>query len=315
VSAGAAARVAAGPVPPRPPGQSELRVEVQPRWCFALPRASTMDGLQRVRGGVLHRLVRIDGDAVHVRVAQLSSGRVLFGARASFGAHAALAIERMRRALGVDQDLQPFHRRFRDDPLIGRALREAPAIRVRGRPDPFEALAWAITEQLIEYERAVAIQRRMIAALGHRCASSGLWHSPAAAVLGVQAPARLQSFDLSAGRALALVRAAREVASGRVDLEAGDHERGWRRLRAIAGIGAWTVEMLALTGQGRLDQLPAGDLGFLKLVGALQSGDPRHRAGEDEVRVLFAPYEPWQGLAGLYALRAAGRLKGAFIGR
>jgi 3-methyladenine DNA glycosylase/8-oxoguanine DNA glycosylase len=65
--------------------------------------------------------------------------------------------------------------------------------------------------------------------------------------------------------------------------------------------------MLALTGQGRLDQLPAGDLAYLKLVGRLQSGgDPRARATEEEVMELFAPYAPWAGLAGLHALRAQG---------
>jgi 3-methyladenine DNA glycosylase/8-oxoguanine DNA glycosylase len=65
--------------------------------------------------------------------------------------------------------------------------------------------------------------------------------------------------------------------------------------------------MLALTGQGRLDQLPAGDLAYLKLVGRLRSGgDPHARATEDEVVELFAPYAPWAGLAGLHALRAQG---------
>ena len=64
--------------------------------------------------------------------------------------------------------------------------------------------------------------------------------------------------------------------------------------------------MLALTGQGRLDQLPAGDLGYLKLVGRLKTGDPWARATEQEVDQFFAPYEPWAGLAGLHALRGAG---------
>ena len=32
----------------------------------------------------------------------------------------------MRFALGVDQDLQPFHERFRFDPLIGAAVRADP---------------------------------------------------------------------------------------------------------------------------------------------------------------------------------------------
>ena len=64
--------------------------------------------------------------------------------------------------------------------------------------------------------------------------------------------------------------------------------------------------MLALTGQGRLDQLPAGDLGLLKLVGRLRTGDPRARATEEDVVEEFARYEPWAGLAGMYALHAHG---------
>jgi 3-methyladenine DNA glycosylase/8-oxoguanine DNA glycosylase len=176
-------------------------------------------------------------------------------------------------------------------------------LRVRRRPEPFEALAWAICEQLIEYERAAAIERRVVAALGRRSlgwdvSTSALRDVPAPAVLAGTAPALLESFDLAHGRALALVRAAREVARGRVNLHGADHERGWRRLRAIPGIGSWTVEMLALHGQGRHDQLPAGDLALLKLVGRLLSGgDPRARAQEHEVRELFLPYGEWAGLA------------------
>jgi 3-methyladenine DNA glycosylase/8-oxoguanine DNA glycosylase len=287
--------------------RAELRVEVAPPWPYRLPRASGMDGVTRARRGVLHRLLHVGEEPVLVRVAQLSSGRVLFGAQAGDRAAAAQAIERMRRALGVDQDLQEFHRRFRDDPLIGRAVRTDPCLRVRGHPDPFQALAWAICEQLIEFERAAAIQRRLVWALGRRCPDTGLRDAPTAERLAAQAPARLQSWDLSEGRSLALVRAAREVAAARVDLADPDHERGWRRLRTIKGIGSWTLQMLALTGQGRLDQLPAGDLAFRKLVGRLRTGDPRARVGEEEVAEFFAPYAPWAGLAGAYALRAGGQ--------
>ncbi len=286
-------------------GHLEVRVEVQPRWCLALPRRGTPDGLMRVRGGVLHRLLHHAGSPVLVRVAALSGGRVLLGARAQDRAGAEYGITRMRAALGVDLDLRPFHDRFRFDPLIGRAVRANPGMRVYARPDPFEALVWAICEQLIEYERAVAIQRRIVAALGPRCPASGMSDAPAASVLAQQAPALLQSMDLSADRALAIVRAARAVASGRVDLLGRDNERGWRALRAIRGIGSWTVEMLALTGQGRMDQLPAGDLSYRRLVGRLLTGDPRARVDEDQVREFFAPYAPWAGLAGAYALRGA----------
>ena len=210
----------------------------------------------------------------------------------------------MRFALGVDDDLRPFHDRFRRDPLIGVSVRDRPWLRIRRRPDPFEALAWAITEQLIDFPRAVAIQRRIVFRLGRTCTATGLRDLPAAARVAGTAPALLQSFDLSAGRALALRRAAQEVATGRADLRAPDHERAWRRLRAIPGIGRWTIEMLGLHGQGRHDLVPAGDLNLLKLVGRIATGSPHARATEDEVRAFFAPYEEWGGLAAMHAGRA-----------
>jgi 3-methyladenine DNA glycosylase/8-oxoguanine DNA glycosylase len=291
-----------------PGGAVEVRVEVRPRWPFALPLRNGLDGLTRARGGVLHRLVHAGEEPVLVRVAQVGPERVLFGGRAVDRSAAEWGIERMRLALGVDQDLSAFYERFRFDPLIGRSVRASPGLRAPGKPDPFEALAWAICEQLIEFGRAAAIQRRLIFRLGRRCDWCSMRDAPTAAVLAGQAPALLESLDLSAGRAVALVRAAREVASGRVDLfDASRCERDWSRLRTIRGIGSWTVQMLALTGQGRLDQLPAGDVAYLKLVGRLRGGgDPYARATEDEVMEFFAPYAPWAGLAGLHALRAGG---------
>jgi len=280
----------------------EIRTEVEPAWVFRMPVGGTADGLSRRRNGVRERLLHVDGNAAVVRVAQTAPDRVLLGAHASDEATARGAIERMRFALGVDDDLRAFHARFRDDPLIGPSVRARPWVRITRRPEPFEALAWAITEQLIEFVRAAAIQRRIVHRWGHRCRRTGLRDAPDARTLSGVAPAELQSCDLSAGRAIALIRCAREVASGRVDLHAADHERGWERLRRIPGVGSWTLEVLALTGQGRYDQLPAGDLNYLKLVGRLRSGgDPHARATEADVRELFAPY-------GVGAARAAAHL-------
>jgi 3-methyladenine DNA glycosylase/8-oxoguanine DNA glycosylase len=285
----------------------EVRIEVRPRWVFRLPRRVSMDGVARVRGGVLHRLLHRDEAPVAIRVAQTADDRVLFGARAASRELAEWGIARMRAALGIDSDLRPFYERFRFDPLIGPAVRANPGLRVAGRPDPFEALVWAVCEQLIEYERAAVIERRLVARLGRHCPHTGLCDSPSAHVIAGQAPALLASLGLTETRALALRRAAGEVACGRVDLDHPDHEAGWGRLRRIRGIGAWTLQMLALTGQGRMDQLPAGDLGYLKFVGRLLGGgDPYARATEEEVERFFEPYAPWAGLAGLHALRGAG---------
>ena len=277
--------------------------EVRPVWPVRLPRAG-MDGLARRREGVLERLLHVAGEPVRVQVAQPAPELVVFGARAERRDLAEEAIARMRFATGVDDDLRPFHDAFRADPLIGASVRARPHLRVPRRPDPFEVLCWAVCEQLIEYRRAVQIERAIVRRLGRADAAGDLRDLPSAATLAAVAPAELQRMGLSAGRALALRRTAAEVASGRVDLRAAEPEPGWRRLRAIPGIGRWTLDVLALHGQGRFDRLPAGDLAYLKFAGPLLHGHPRARATEEEVRELFAPYGRWAGLAGAHALGA-----------
>ncbi len=284
----------------------ELRVEVKPASVYRLPLLGGVDGVVRRRGSVLERLLHHGEEPVVVRVAQTAPDAVLFGAKARTEEAAQHGIERMRFALGVDDDLSAFYEEFAHDPTIGRSVKSRPWLRVRRRPEPFEALAWAICEQLIEFERAAAIQRRIVRTFGPRGEGwddreGALRDVPSPATLAGATPARLESLDLSETRARLLVRVSREVASGRVDLHDTNHERAWAKLRAIPGIGAWTVEMLALCGQGRHDQLPAGDLGLLKYVGRkLNGGDPRARATEEDVRSCFAPYGRWAGLAAVH---------------
>jgi 3-methyladenine DNA glycosylase/8-oxoguanine DNA glycosylase len=210
------------------------------------------------------------------------------------------AVERMRFALGVDHDLSEFHREFKWHPLLGPIIRRRPWIRPLRRPEPWEALAWAITEQLIESERAERIQRRLVFRYGRQSACGTLRDAPSPAVMAGRAPTELQACDLAGKRAIAIVRAAREVAAGRVDLR--QHESAWRRLMSIREIGTWTVDKLAYHGQGRDDRIPAGDLAYVKLVGRIRG---LGRAGEEEVRAFFEPFAPFQGLAGTYLL--AGR--------
>ena len=139
-----------------------MRTEVRPPWPFRLPAHGGMDGVLRHRGGVLERLLHHGEQPVVVRVAQPSVDRVAFDASAPTGEAAEHGIARMRFALGVDEDLRAFHARFARDPLIGESVRRRPWLRVRRRPEPWEALAWAVCEQLIEFERAAAIERRIV---------------------------------------------------------------------------------------------------------------------------------------------------------
>ncbi|MEA2168372.1 MAG: DNA-3-methyladenine glycosylase [Solirubrobacteraceae bacterium] len=275
-----------------------VRETVQPPWTFRL-RGRSKDGLFVRRGEALQRLVHVGEEPVFCGVVHDREG-VRFAARARTEAAALEGVSRMRFSVGVDDDLAEFHRRFARDRYIGRAVRSVPGLRIMRRPSPWEALAWAITEQLIEFDRAVGIQRRMIAAFGRRCEQTGLRDAPPAEVVAGIAPARLESFDLVGHRAITLRRAAAMAA--RLDLH---DESSWAPLRSIKGVGAWTIEMLALQGQGRYDQIPAGDVGYLKLIGRLETGNPKARADVDGVYAFFTRYGEWQGLAAEY-LRIAG---------
>jgi 3-methyladenine DNA glycosylase/8-oxoguanine DNA glycosylase len=257
----------------------------------------------RVRRGIVTRLLHVRREPVVVRVWQRRAGPIAFHASAlgtGDRGHLESAIERMRFALGVDDDYRDLYDAFRSDRLVGTAIRRKRWHRPRRRPFAWEALAWSITKQLIESSRAAAIQRRMVFRWGVRhegVDGATLRDVPTPELLADRAPAELAACDLAPARCLALIRAAREVSSSRVD--PGDPADD-ARLFAIREIGPWTIQCLGLYGRGEPDSLPAGDLAYVKLVGRLAG--LRRRATVEEVEEFFAPYAPYRGLAGEFVL-------------
>jgi 3-methyladenine DNA glycosylase/8-oxoguanine DNA glycosylase len=271
-----------------------------------------------VRSGVATRFLRVEGSPVLVRAWQPARDQVVLRAervepglvslppveagaelRPASAERLALAVERMRFALGVDVDLGEFQRRFRRDRLLGPLVRRMPDFRPARTPWPWEALASAIVKQLIESDRAARIERRIVGRWGARLGAGKmeLRDVPVAATIAGRAPAELQSMDLSAARSVALCKLARYVAAGRCALDSAESDR---RLLATPEIGPWTVQCLALFGRGDLDSLPAGDLAYIKLVGRL-AGLGR-RATVPEVEEFYAPYAPFRGLVGCLTL-------------
>ncbi len=296
---------------------------MRPASPYRLGRGSD-DGTLRIEGGIARRLLHVEGSPVLVRAWQPGSDRVILRADPVDPAAVVLApvgpgpevtpagraqlqtaIERMRFALAVDDDLSAFHHRFRSDRLLGPLLRRLPRFRPQRRPWPWEALASALIKQLIEADRAARIERRVVGRWGPRLGEGreALRDVPAAAIVAGRAPAELTSMDLAPNRAAALRRVAAAVAAGRCDLESPGADR---RLLAMPQIGPWTVQCLGLFGRGDMDSLPAGDLAYIKLVGRL-AGLGR-RATVAEVEEFYAPYEPYRGIAGALTLAGLHRL-------
>jgi 3-methyladenine DNA glycosylase/8-oxoguanine DNA glycosylase len=312
-----------------------IEERVMPRWPYRLRRSRGQDGVLRSRGGVLERLLHVGPSPVRVRGWQTRGGHVHIRAETIDPAlvehplpvgpeevspagesELGIAIERMRFSFAVQDEMGEFYEAFKRDPLLGPAIHHRPWVRPRRRPWPWEALCWAISEQLIQTSRAAEIQRRIVRRWApsyladqpapRRSRSWPLRDVPCAAVIAGRAPAELASMDLSPGRAIAMVHCAREVAGGRADLSdpAAD-----RRLLAIPEIGPWTLQCLGFHGRGEPDSLPAGDLAYVKLVGHL-NGLGR-RATVEEVEEYFAPYAPYRGLAGTFALAGWHKAMGA----
>jgi 3-methyladenine DNA glycosylase/8-oxoguanine DNA glycosylase len=272
-----------------------------------------------IRDGVASRLLLVDERPVLVRAWEPGRGRLTVRAepvdpaavalpppaierlRPAGAAELAEAAARIRFALGVDDDLGEFYRRFRRDPLLGPAIRRRPWLRPNRRPWPWEALAWAIVKQLIESGRAASIQRRIVGRWGARLETRGaqLRDVPSAELIAGRAPAELERAGLSPKRSVALAAVARQIAGGRL---APGERGGDRRLLAIPEVGPWTVQCLGLFGRGEPDSLPAGDLIYLKLVGRLARLG--RRATVEEVEQFYEPYAPFRGLAGYWTMRA-----------
>jgi 3-methyladenine DNA glycosylase/8-oxoguanine DNA glycosylase len=290
-----------------------FELEVKPSFPYRLPTYGGEDRVMRISDGVATRLLTVEDSPVLVRAWQPAADRVVMRAesvdpasvkmasppsgqpgRSADAGKLRLAVERMRFALGVDDDLRAFHREFRRDPLLGPLLRRRPYLRPRRRPWPWEALAWAVVKQLIESGRAAQIQRRIVGRWGPRLGgvSESMRDVPPPALIAGRAPAELESMGLAPHRAIALRAIAREIAAGRCD--PADRSADARLLRTPE-IGLWTVQCLGLYGRGEPDSLPAGDLIYLKLVGRINRLG--RRATVEEVEEFFAPYAPFRGLA------------------
>ena len=294
-----------------------LVIEVRPRSPYRLPRRRWPDGVARTRDGVYERFLHVDDAPVLIRAWEARrTGRVAIaampvppawlGVRALGGRSAGVdeleaALDCGRRALGVDDDLSEFHARFKRDPLLGPLIRRMPWLRPRRTAQHWEALAWAVTEQLIEAREAHVIQRRIVGRWGTSLRLPGRQAAAPGRPLcrsdrrpGSRRAGRLRP------RAEACDRSDQGGPRGRLRPLRPRRPRRRPPARAISNIGPWTLQCLGLNGRGDLDSLPAGDLAYVKLVGRL-AGLGR-RATVAEIEEFYAPYAPYRGIAGLLTL-------------
>jgi 3-methyladenine DNA glycosylase/8-oxoguanine DNA glycosylase len=276
---------------------------VRPPWPSEAPRSAGPGGLVQIRGGVVSRAMPSGALAQAV---WRGPHEVLLRAEAAGEEQARDALARMRFVLSLDEDLEPFHRAFRSDPLLGRALRAGRCLRVLRKPAPFEALANAICEQLIDTQAAGNIVWALVRDLGRRH-PKGPWIAPTADAL--DNPAALERAGLAPVRARTLARVARAVARGEIDPGAARDSPDRARLAAIPGIGEWTLAHLDLFGRGVYDVPLALDVGMRNAY-ARMAGRRTGSVTEAEFAEVLDRYRPWQGLAAMHMVNVGWRSGG-----
>jgi 3-methyladenine DNA glycosylase/8-oxoguanine DNA glycosylase len=156
--------------------------------------------------------------------------------------------------------------------------------------------------QLIQARRARAIERNVIRAATPQLQGTALHPPPDCASLGRLAPAELRRLGLGMRRGATLVRLCRSVELERFkELPTAAVAD---RLERERGLGPWSVGLVCLEGLGRVERGLEGDLGLVKLLGAMRG----RRVEGWETAELLEPYGEWAGLASVYLL--AGYAKG-----
>ena len=262
-------------------------------YMLSLSARHAGDATRTLREGVFQATLELDGGLERASARQYPDGRVRIVAASIEG------LERLRFCLALDDDHSEFLRRFRRDPLLRRSTSHLAGLRPVRVATVSHALLRAFCGQLIESREARRIERRII-----RSTTPELdrFHAPpSTATLGALSPAELRRLGLHARRGAALGRICRAHDLERLR-ELSSAAVAARLLRE-RGVGPWSLGVVSLEGLGLWDHGLVGDLGLIKLLGALRG----RRVEGWETEELLQPYGEWAGLASVYLLQGWSR--------
>jgi DNA-3-methyladenine glycosylase II len=182
--------------------------------------------------------------------------------------------------------------------MIGSTVQRMRGLRPIRLATVAQALLRALCGQLILASEARAMERRIIRAATER--RDGLSVPPTTADLSRFSPAQLRRLGLHARRGATLSRlSAWELER----LKEQPTDAVADRLNRERGLGPWSVGVVCLEGLGRYERGLEGDLGLVKLLGAMRG----RRVEGWETAELLEPYGEWAGLASVYMLAGYSR--------
>lgn len=194
---------------------------------------------------------------------------------------------RARQAFDLDADPGLI-----DPALAGVPAPSRPGLRVPGALDGFEAAARIVLGQQVSVAAARTLTRRLVDVLGEPLPTP--WPTldrlfPTAWALAEADAEHIGRLGIVRQRVAALQALAREVASGRIELHPGAPlQATLDALRALPGIGEWTVQLIAMRVLAWPDAFPSTDIGLLNAL------DTRDVA---QVEARAEAWRPWRAYA------------------
>jgi DNA-3-methyladenine glycosylase II len=273
-------------------------------------RTSPSAVVELIENNAYHRAVRLLGKPAVLSVSGEGDGGLAVQVQGDGLAqeHLDAAVALAERVFATRADVSSLEADVAEDPIFA-----AVAARFRGlRPvliaDPFETLVWAILGQQINVRFAATLKHRLVELYGERVQvelPSGthellLFPKPEA-LTDLSHDRDLRPIQFSRQKSEYTILVAREIADGRLDLEAlraAPPDEALDRLMQLKGIGRWTAEYMLMRGFGHPDAIPAADGGLRRIIGR-EYGHGR-LATEAEVRELSSRWTPWRSYASFY---------------
>jgi AraC family transcriptional regulator of adaptative response / DNA-3-methyladenine glycosylase II len=258
--------------------------------------ARAMKGVEAVDDAAYLRTVQLGGRTGWIRVHNEPGKRALLVelTRPLTPALPAL-LGRLRNLFDLAARPDMITARLAHDDLIGAAVRRNPGLRVPGAFDGFELAVRAILGQQITVKSASTLAGRFAAAFGDSIDTPhpALTHlSPTAERVAEASVDEVAALGIVGARARSIIELAREVASGKLKLEAGaDAPATIEQLVALPGIGRWTAHYVAMRALRWPDAFPREDLVLRKRLGGVTAA----RAEE-----LSQSWRPWRSYATLH---------------
>jgi 3-methyladenine DNA glycosylase/8-oxoguanine DNA glycosylase len=211
------------------------------------------------------------------------------------------ALEAARAWVGWHDEVPDLPALTAGHPLLQQAARRIGTVRLSRLPRVGEAVGRAVLSQLVQGVEAHRSIAQLAAAAGEP-ATPGLWTWPTPTALGHTPAYAMRRCGISLRSASALHASALD--DPRLDRLRGEFSAFDRRLRAIAGIGAWTSAETRLA-LGDPDAVSVGDYNLPGMVCHALAGAGPQECTDELMLQLLEPYRGQRGRVIQLVVRAA----------